>query len=170
METTLWIRPERQNGLNLQFDSTAVCGNGYAKEKPCWLFQTPLPCFPLFTLSNETKQESLHWIRTWYWDWGSLLQIFYVILEVSLEISIYIPHKTGLIMFHRQDTKKVCELLIHYRTCVPKRPYKYGRSFVFYCSSIILNIINLDLHCLWVTMGKIGPRLSILQEREKFVA
>lgn len=35
-------REAKQNGLNLQFDSIAVCGKAYAKEKPCWLMQTPL--------------------------------------------------------------------------------------------------------------------------------
>lgn len=85
-------REAKQNGLNLQFDSTAVCGKDYAKEKPCCLFQTPLPFFSLIILRNETKLELLHWIRTLYWDWVSLLQSFYVILEVSLDICIYAPY------------------------------------------------------------------------------
>jgi len=53
-------REAKQNGLNLQLDSIAVCGKHCAEEKPCRLFQTPLPSFPLFILSRETKQESLH--------------------------------------------------------------------------------------------------------------
>lgn len=53
-------REAKQNRLNLQFNSTAVCGKDYAAEKPCCLFQNPRPFFPLIILRNETKPDSSH--------------------------------------------------------------------------------------------------------------